>query len=222
MKYNPRIHLRRSVRLKFYDYAQEGMYFITICTQNRVHFFGKIDSGIMQLSHFGEIAYQEWERLPERWPHIVLGAFQIMPNHMHGILVINRPQSMILQIPTRATTRVAPPPVGATLVPAQNVPAQNVPAQNAETQNATPTPDIPFSKTQWASRPYVGQVIGAYKSRVATACLRYHKENQAGTWLDKIWQRSFYDNIIRDERAFRNITRYIINNPARWKEDTFF
>ena len=186
MKYNPDIHHRRSVRLKGYDYAKEGMYFVTICTQNRIHFFGDVENREMILNPFGEIAYREWEKLPERWPHIELGAFQIMPNHIHGVLLILRPYSM-----------------------------EN--GESVETQ-----PEIPFSKIQWATRPYLGQIIGAYKSIVSTSCLNYHKENQPGVWLDKIWQRSFDDRIIRDTAAFNNISTYIINNPANCKSDKFF
>ncbi len=82
MKYNPTIHHRRSKRLRGYDYGKEGMYFITICTHNRVHFFGEVEAGIMILNEFGKIAAAEWEKLPERWPHLELGPYQIMPNHM--------------------------------------------------------------------------------------------------------------------------------------------
>ena len=86
MKYNPAIYHRRSVRLKDYDYDKEGMYFVTICTQNRIQFFGEVKKGVMILNPFGEIACCEWEKLPERWPHIELGVFQITPNHIHGLL----------------------------------------------------------------------------------------------------------------------------------------
>lgn len=165
MKYDPNIHHRRSVRLRGYDYGKEGMYFITICTQNRVHFFGEVENGIMILNPFGEIAYRDWEKLPERWPHVELGAFQIMPNHMHGILLIHRPVSAVTNIETGTTIVAAPNDVVA--------------------PNTVNSPEYPFSKIQWATRPYLGQIIGAYKSTVSTACLNYHKQNQPGVWLDK-------------------------------------
>ncbi len=230
MKYNPNIHHRRSIRLKGYDYAKEGMYFVTICTKNRIHFFGEVEKSVMNLTEFGEIAHREWEKLPERWPHVELGAFQIMPNHMHGVLLIGRPVSAITTVEkgvgkdgattVRATTRVAQTGVA----PTDGVGSVGAPllgAQNDTGAQDNP-PKIPFSKMQWATRPYLGQIIGAYKSIVATACLNYHKENQPGVWLDKIWQRGFDDRIIRSAEAFDNISNYIINNQKNWKEDRFF
>jgi len=190
MKYNPHLHRRRSVRLRGYDYGREGMYFVTICTYHRALLFGSITDGLMELSPFGVIAYQEWEQLPERWPHVKLGAFQVMPNHMHGILMIERPDSMCVAISNDSTTE--------------------------------PSEDIPFSKLQWAARPSLGQIIGAYKSSVSTACLWYHKENAPGVWLDKIWQRNYDDRLIKDAKMLNNVTHYIISNPENWKSDMFF
>jgi len=178
------------------------MYFMPICTQNRVHFFGEVENGIMILNPFGEIAYRDWEKLPERWPHVELGAFQIMPNHMHGILLIHRPVSAVTNIETGTTIVVAP--------------------NDVVTPNTVNSPEYPFSKIQWATRPYLGQIIGAYKSTVSTAYLNYHKQNQPGVWLDKIWQRGFDERLVRDVGAFDNISTYIINNPGNWESDKNF
>ena len=82
--------------------------------------------------------------------------------------------------------------------------------------------DGQISKIQWAARPSLGQIIGAYKSSVSTECLRYHKENAPGVWLDKIWQRNYDDRMIRDAKMWKNVTQYIINNPENWKSDMFF
>jgi REP element-mobilizing transposase RayT len=117
-KYDPNIHQRRSIRLKGYDYSQAGAYFITICTHNRICRFGEIvgagftparftpahDGNVqpqnnvgqpkgftptMQLNEYGQIAYNEWAKLPERFSNFELDVFQIMPNHIHGIIVLN-------------------------------------------------------------------------------------------------------------------------------------
>jgi len=87
-KYNPNIHHRRSIRLKGYDYSQAGFYFITICVQDRASLFGEIENGKMKLNEYGKIAHNEWKRTPEIRPNVELGAFIIMPNHMHGIIHI--------------------------------------------------------------------------------------------------------------------------------------
>lgn len=87
-KYNPEIHKRRSVRLKNYDYSQEGLYFITICCQNKEHLFGKIENGQMILNPIGKIVKQCWEETPNIRPNVALHQFVVMPNHFHAIVEI--------------------------------------------------------------------------------------------------------------------------------------
>src|SRR5512143_3870547 len=88
MPYNPAIRQRRSIRLKGYDYSQAGAYFVTVVVQARENLFGEIMNGEMQLNAAGEIVLQTWNNLPARFPSIESDAFVIMPNHMHGIIVI--------------------------------------------------------------------------------------------------------------------------------------
>lgn len=87
-QYNPLIHHRRSIRLKGYDYTQEGLYFITICCFENKHLFGKIMDGVMVLNEAGRVTERCWEEIPEHFEDVVLHAFVIMPNHVHGILEI--------------------------------------------------------------------------------------------------------------------------------------
>lgn len=89
--YNPNIHHRKSIRLKGYDYSQAGLYFITICVYNRQCLFGEIVNDEMVLNDFGNIAHRHWEKLSERFPNFELDVFQIMPNHMHGIILLTNP-----------------------------------------------------------------------------------------------------------------------------------
>ena len=90
-KYNPKIHHRRSVRIKNYDYASDGYYFITICTKNKIEYFGEIINGKMVLNECGKIADQCWREIPEHFPDASLDEYIIMPNHIHGILIIKMP-----------------------------------------------------------------------------------------------------------------------------------
>ena len=92
MPYDPRIHHRRSIRLKGYDYTQPGTYFITLCTKARQCIFGNVVKGEMRLNYLGHIAEQCWLAIPEHFPHVELDTFVLMPNHLHGILlIINTP-----------------------------------------------------------------------------------------------------------------------------------
>ena len=96
MKYNPKTHHRKSIRLKYYDYSTEGMYFITICTQNRKNLFwknncrgGACSAQKTNLNFIGEIIRNEWINLSHRYPNVRLGEYIIMPNHLHGIIFLD-------------------------------------------------------------------------------------------------------------------------------------
>src|SRR5258706_6614541 len=88
MKYDRAKHHRRSIRLKEYDYRQFGAYFVTVCTQNRACLFGAAAAGEMQLNNAGEIAKATWNELPARFPLVGLDAFVVMPNHIHGVIIV--------------------------------------------------------------------------------------------------------------------------------------
>jgi len=88
MKYNPDTHHRRSIRLKGYDYKQAGAYFVTVCTRDRTCFFGDVVDGEMQLNDTGRAVRASWNELPARFQNVVLDAFVVMPNHIHGIVIV--------------------------------------------------------------------------------------------------------------------------------------
>lgn len=212
MPYNPNIHHRRSIRLRGYDYSQGGAYFITICAQDRRHIFGHVENKVMVLNEFGQIAQQEWEKLPERWPHIELGAFQVMPNHIHGIIIIRvgAPLAGALTddraddlTDARADTPDGPIPLNSDGVHC----GKGAPARGAP--------------TEWSKKPTVGQIVGAYKSCVTIQSLKIIQIHHPEMILGKLWQRNFWENIIRTSVAFDRITDYIIHNPENWDSDTF-
>ncbi|MBC6109577.1 transposase [Pedobacter fastidiosus] len=192
MKYNPLIHHRRSIRLKDYDYSKTGAYFITICCEDRLHRFGKVSGNEMILNKLGVIAYNEWINLSERFVNFELDVFQIMPNHMHGIIVLSD--------------------VGATLAVAQE-------------ENENKDLIISDSSNQKLDRatarvaPTIADIVGAYKSIVSNECLKIYKSQNKS--MGKLWQRNYYEHIMRDENAYYNISNYIINNPKKWDEDKF-
>jgi REP element-mobilizing transposase RayT len=208
---------RKSIRLKGYDYSQEGLYFITICCQDMKHRFGKILHAEMILNEYGQIAHDEWMKLPDRFPNIALDAFQIMPNHMHGIIALTTSEVRSTLAVDRHST-LANPPADLQENALENPPADfQTEAALQELRElragASPAPTAPTA-------PTIGDIVGAYKSIVFNKCLDLYKlKNQR---MGKLWLRNYYEHIIRDDRAYQNIANYIINNPIKWGEDKFY
>jgi len=156
----------------------------------------------MVFSEYGEQAHKEWGKLSERYSGIAFDIFQIMPNHIHGIIEIQNST------------------VGATLAVAQNA---NV-AQNTNTnQSAVNTTNIVHNCETARKRatvkvaPTVGRIVGAYKSLVLTKCLEISK--QKNCILGKLWQRNYYEHRIRNETEYMKIAEYIQKNPILWGRD---
>lgn len=200
MTYNPQKHHRRSIRLKGYDYSQAGLYFITICTQNRACLFGNIVNGKMKLNDAGQMVENEWFKLTERYKNIALHDFVVMPNHFHAILEI----------------------VGATLVVAPNdMVAQNnmVAPNDMVAQNEKGQPQG-IAHTESTTNKTVGEMVGAFESITTVEYIRGVKTNNWQTFYKKLWQRNYHEHIIRDEQSYIKISEYIINNPANWDNDS--
>ena len=228
MPYNANIHHRRSIRLQGYDYSKEGLYFVTICCDKRQHRFGQIENGEMILNEHGAIAYNEWAKLTERFPYFQLDVFQIMPNHMHGIIALNV-RAGLAPAPNKKSVRAG-------LAPALNDGTRNEEGQPqgiAPTgiaqqipQRRLPNGDCPNGDSPTGIAPTgiaptaLGNIIGAYKSLVANGCLNIYK--MKGETMGKLWQRNYYEHIIRNETSYHTISDYILKNPARWKDDKFF
>ena len=217
MAYNPKIHHRRSVRLQGYNYAQDGLYFITICCNNRKCHFGTIENNEMVLSLYGKIAFNEWLNLSERFSNFELDVFQIMPNHMHGIIVLNGSRGETINGGkieicgdgvNMASTRTGFAIGAGTEIGADALPDSRAGARAGA--RASPAP------TGGAS---IDAILGGYKSLVSNQILEIFKSNNQT--MGKFWQRGYHDHIIRNERAYNNISNYIIHNPENWKNDTF-
>ena len=183
---DPDRHQRRSIRLKGYDYAMAGAYFVTISTQDRVCVFGDVVEGIMRLNEAGRMVSAVWDALPTRFPCLGLDAFVVMPNHIHGIIVF--------------ATRMS---VGAPLVGAQDV-TPNRKIDNRATTRVAPT---------------LGDVVGAFKSWVTVEYTRGVKVKGWPAFHRRLWQRNFYEHIIRNEASLNHIRQYILDNPVRWTFD---
>lgn len=174
---------RHTIRLQGYDYSQPGIYFVTICAQNREYLFGDIIDGKMILNETGKILTPIWESLPKRFP-IILDEFQIMPNHVHMIIHI----------------------VGAGLVPAHNNPVHDF--MPAHGKRAT---------TRVA--PTIGDIVGAYKSLITHEYILGVKNNGWKPFDKQLWQRNYYEHIVRTEEDLNKIREYVNINPLIWNRD---
>jgi REP element-mobilizing transposase RayT len=203
MKYNPEIHHRRSIRLKGYDYTQPGAYFVTFCSYQRMHLFGEVMDGEMVLNDAGKIAREEWFKTAELRPYVKLyeDEFVIMPNHGHGIIWIEDEA-----VGTRRRRVQDWEEHGA-----QQRPIQGWDEERARQRRA------PTEKTEGFGKPVKGSIptiIRAYKSAVTYGVNA--AENQRGAVL---WQRNYYEHVIRNHRELSNIRWYIRSNPHNWQLD---
>ena len=173
MKYNSDSHHRRSIRLKGYDYSNNGYYFITICSKNRECIFGNLIVGALlacaqdriELSIAGKIVDKHWNNIPNEYENIYLDEYIIMPNHIHGIVIIDKDNG-----------------------------------------------------AQASSAPTISQIMRSFKSKSGIEYLKHIKDNDLNL-SGKLWQRNYYEHIIRDENELEQIRTYIVNNPIKWNED---
>jgi putative transposase len=207
MKYDAAKHRRRSIRLKGYDYSAAGASFITICTHQRQCLFGSIVSGQMELNATGLWVQACWQRLPHHFLTLTLDVFVIMPNHLHGILWLGDTSGgdgngdtsrrgeafgqKFLEQPKISRPNASP-------LPNPNVaPIQPNGTQPNGTQPGT-----------------IAAIIQNFKS-VSTRRIN-QLQNSAGR---PIWQRNYYENVVRDNTALQRIRSYIRNNPLAWEQD---
>lgn len=161
---------RRSIRLSGFDYSQDGAYFVTVCTQNRDCVFGEIEDGNMVLNSYGQIVSKVWRDLPDHYFHVRSDQFVVMPNHIHGIIILNRDHVVGID-------------VGAGLKPAPTAKIHALP-----------------------------EIIRGFKTFSARRINELR--GRPGTGL---WQRNYYEHIIRDDDELNRIRQYIIDNPAQWE-----
>ena len=205
---------RRSIRLRGYDYTRAGAYYVTVCTQGRLPLFGDVVNDVMVPNAMGNIVQRCWDAIPEHMPMVVCDAFVVMPNHVHGIIVI---------------TDVAGSSVdnGSSDVDGRGgVGAGNFPPLHAAPTDPGRTND-PGGTTMRAGnfppRPPIaimvknslGHIVQTFKAAVSRQAVREGLMPR-GT---PIWQRGYYESIIRDAASRDRITQYIAENPANWKED---
>lgn len=195
-----------SSRLKNYDYASDGAYFITICTKDREHFFGEIIDEKLQETMQSKICMACWLDLPNHYPNCILDEFVIMPNHVHGIIVIqNNDNLSILKNPAEIGQSVE------TGQPARMGQPVEIGTPVETGLKPVSTHENDAHKTKQYS---VSEIIRGFKT--FTARKINDSRRMQGT---SFWQSRFHDRIIRNEKELNRIREYIFNNPLNWKLD---
>ena len=214
-------HHRRSIRLKGYDYSADGLYFITICTKDKNHYFGRVIDGKMVLNERGQIVNNEWlNTINIRQGEVILHEYIVMPNHFHAIIEICR--RGVSHTPQMHTPQIH--------TPQSNTPNDGLTSNNgvcdttnngvcdttnngvcnATNNGACDTIDRGVCDTPLRSpSKTLGAIVRGFKSAVT---------KQIGF---PIWQRNYHEHIIRNTNAFTKISNYIRNNPAQWHTDMF-
>ncbi len=202
-------HHRRSIRLQGYDYSQPGSYFVTICTQNHECLFGDIVEGEMVLNDAGQMVQAVWDALPRHYPGIGIDMFVIMPNHIHGIITIQPPD-----------TEPPPPTVGAgpCACPA------DVPARPANA-SATGHPSPPTGQPQGVAPTKtmaLAEVVHRFKTLTTKRYADGVKHHGWKPFPGRLWQRNYWEHVVRNERELHRIREYISTNPAKWELDRLY
>lgn len=206
--YNPQIHNRKSIRLKGYDYTRPGLYFITICVQNRKCLFGHITNGTFFPNLAGKMIERWYYQLEHKFPDIKCHEMVVMPKHFHCIIenTGNQPSG------DRGTNGGADPRVG----PGENDPDIDPEGEGEGEHVGSPHPtDSPHPTGTPLPR-----VVQWFKTMTTNEYIRGVKSDLWPRFDGKLWQPDYWDRIIRDEKAYRNISAYIINNPSNWEEDS--
>jgi len=205
MKYNPEKHHRKSIRLKGHDYSQVGAYFVTICTQNRECLFGDVIEKRMILNRKGDIARKCWFELLITFNNVRSHAFVVMPNHIHGIIIIQR------QIRIHKTQEDKSDRRG--LIHQIHPRGDNNPDKGLIYQ--TPPMDL-VQQPEWIlmKNPSLtmGKIIRHYKAQVTIKS----RKNGATHFQ---WQRNYHEEIMRNSKELEQKRNYIINNPSDWERD---
>jgi len=197
-RFDPKKHRRRSIRLPGYDYTSPGIYFVTICVRGGECLLGEVVDGQMQLNDWGRVAGHYWQRIPLHFPSVTLDEWVLMPNHIHGLIVI-------LDDP-RGRGEASPASVCS-----ENSTGTDRTLRQGESAVRDASPLQMPGGTPPGS---LGAIVGNYKSVTTRRINRMRRMPGA-----PFWQRNYWEHIVRNESSLNRIRVYIQGNPIRWRED---
>ncbi len=193
-KFDSDIHHRRSIRVPGYDYSGAGAYFLTIVACDRLCLFGEVKHGQVELSDAGKMLQQQWAALPARFSTVQLDEFIVMPNHVHDIMWIVEGGE------TEASG------------------AQPIRMDDASKRAGTSPAPTGLGKTRSAV-PTLGAIVGAWKSITTVEYIRGVRQFDWDPFRRTLWQRNYWEHIVRDEPELSRIRGYIFGNPTNWEVD---
>ena len=213
--YNPDIHHRRSIRLQGYDYASEGLYYVTMCVQNRNCLFGEIKNNEMVLNDAGRMVEKWYHEIHHKFPDIVCHEMAIMPNHFHCIW-----ENVGLHGASAvgADPCVRPDDNGGHVMDGGHADYKN--AQMILKGAHTGAP-LQTNLGAHTGSP-LSSVVQWFKTMSTNEYIRGVKQLGWPPFDRKLWQRNYYEHIIRDDTSLQTIAYYIINNPSQWQNDRFY
>jgi putative transposase len=190
-----------SARASWWDYSQNGAYFITICTANRECLFGKIANNTMVLSSIGEIVICEWDKSFEIRSELFCDAFVIMPNHLHAILRIDN----IVETYGPASLQM------------------NHGRASLQMNHGRASLQMNHG-VAYRSPKSISSFVAGFKSSATKQINEFRRNTcrDARPCVSMIWQPRFHDHIIRDDAEYQRIQDYIYNNPSKWHNDEFY
>ena len=186
----------QSTRLKEWDYSSDGYYFVTICTKDQEFFFGNIVDGRIKLSAIGEIAKEYWLEIPQHFQNVKLDEFVIMPNHVHGIVIIENDKNKNCRDSINKQRG-----------------KDDINCRDGINAVSTGGGKIPRTHNPMLSKNSLSKIIRWYKGRCTFEINRIQNK------LYFAWQSRFYEHIIRNEESLLKIREYIHNNPLKWDID---
>ena len=205
-------HNRHSIRLQGYDYAQPGAYFITIVAHDRQCLFGEIENGEMRINECGKMAQQCWLDIPNHFPQTQLDEYIIMPDHIHGIIIIN-------DSPIVGAKNFSPNMVGTKNI-SPNIGAKNIsprPFRSPSQTIGSIVRGFKIGVTKW-----IHQIVGAknfspQSSQPTPQSSQPTPQPSEPSPQPNVWQRNYYEHIIRNDDELHRIRQYIRNNPQNWR-----
>jgi putative transposase len=248
MKYNPEVHHRRSIRLRGYDYGQAGrLYCVTICTWQREPIFGNIQDGEMHLTRSGEIVRDEWFRTALLRPNVDLGEFVVMPNHIHGIIAMMNHDgrgTLLRAHPGQPTHNTpiydlsiqdgdGPETLGGDAIWIEGTRRREHEGTRRREHEGTRRREHEHEGTRRRAPTEEKSVLGRVEAfgkptpnTIPTIVRGYKAAVTKQINLLRscpgcpVWQRNYYEHLIRDEDDYLRISAYILNNPRTWQEDS--